>query len=294
MRITAPAPFRSGSRCSTIPQFGNGSYGSGNGVIVNGYPGGDSDYSSLQTKVQKRLTHHLTTLATLHLGQADDRRRQSAARFRRLARRRATGHPRTCRLEHSVSPQDVKYQFTGEVSYDLARRQGPCRQSEWSRQRRTRRMDRQYHRLSQHRDPHPRAGSGTPIGYFNQRADSLCNPGSGAPHTAATWFNYNCFTPREFLPAVSTSPSRIRLCPATRLLTWITYAPPARAMSTCRSTSNSRSARSEILRFETSLQPLQSARNSACQEHQHGNVTADSADPTPSRSATSSARLPQR
>ena len=40
-----------------FPQFGNGNYGSGNGVIVHGYPGGDSEYSSLQTKVQKRLTH---------------------------------------------------------------------------------------------------------------------------------------------------------------------------------------------------------------------------------------------
>ena len=47
-----------------FPQFGNGSYGSGNGVIVHGYPGGDSEYSSLQTKVQKRLTHHFTALAS--------------------------------------------------------------------------------------------------------------------------------------------------------------------------------------------------------------------------------------
>ena len=47
-----------------FPQFGNGNYGDGNGVIVHGYPGGDSEYSSLQTKVQKRLTHHFTTLAS--------------------------------------------------------------------------------------------------------------------------------------------------------------------------------------------------------------------------------------
>ena len=32
--------------------------------MVNGYPGGDSDYSSLQTKVQKRMTKHFTTLAS--------------------------------------------------------------------------------------------------------------------------------------------------------------------------------------------------------------------------------------
>ena len=29
--------------------------------------------------------------------------------------------------------------------------------------------------------------------YFNQRADLTCDPSKGAPHTAATWFNYDCF-----------------------------------------------------------------------------------------------------
>ena len=50
------------------PQFGNGSYGDGNGVVVHGYPGGDSEYSSLQTKVQKRLTSHFTALASFTWG----------------------------------------------------------------------------------------------------------------------------------------------------------------------------------------------------------------------------------
>jgi len=36
----------------------------GTGVGTSGYPAGDSEYSSLQTKVQKRLTGHFTTLAT--------------------------------------------------------------------------------------------------------------------------------------------------------------------------------------------------------------------------------------
>jgi hypothetical protein len=101
------------------PQFGNGSYGSGNGVVVNGYPAGDSEYSSLQSKVQKRLTGHFTTLATFTWGKlmTDD------------------GHPplgfvgnhgnngvqdwRNLRLEHAIAPQDVKYSFTGQASYDL-------------------------------------------------------------------------------------------------------------------------------------------------------------------------------
>ncbi len=88
------------------------------GVIVHGYPAGDSEYSSLQTKVQKRLTHHFTTLASFTWAKlmTDD------------------GNPpldfvgshagniqdwRNMRYEHSVSPQDVKYQFTWQASYDL-------------------------------------------------------------------------------------------------------------------------------------------------------------------------------
>jgi hypothetical protein len=49
-----------------FPQFNDGSIsasGANNGVMAHGYPAGDSEYSSLQTKVQKRLTHHFTTLA---------------------------------------------------------------------------------------------------------------------------------------------------------------------------------------------------------------------------------------
>jgi hypothetical protein len=37
-------------------------------------------------------------------------------------------------------------------------------------------------------------GSGIGQGYFGQRADLTCNPAAGAPHTAAAWFNDNCFS----------------------------------------------------------------------------------------------------
>jgi hypothetical protein len=37
----------------------------------------------------------------------------------------------------------------------------------------------------------PTVGAG--ISYFNQRPDLSCDPSHGAPHTAANWFNYNCF-----------------------------------------------------------------------------------------------------
>ena len=174
------------------PQFGDGSYGSGNGVVAHGYPAGDSEYSSLQTKLQKRLTKHFTSLASFtwaklitddgnpplgfvgaHLGVAQDWHNLN--------------------YEHSVSPQDVKYQFTAQASYDLPIGAGRA--------------------LDLHRVGNAVLGgwttngifylsTGVPIAsplvagnpsYFNQRPDLTCDPSKGAPHTAATWFNFNCF-----------------------------------------------------------------------------------------------------
>jgi hypothetical protein len=172
------------------PQFGNGGYGSGNGVVVNGYPGGDSEYNSLQTKVQKRLTGHFTTLATFTWGKimTDD------------------GHPplgfvgshggnaqdwKDLGLEHSISPQDVKYSFTGQASYDLPIGKGRA--------------------VNLHGVSHAvlggwttnfilYLGTGVPIespsaggspSFFSQRADLTCNP--AAPHNATVWVSYSCF-----------------------------------------------------------------------------------------------------
>ena len=175
-----------------FPQFGNGNYGSGNGVIVNGYPAGDSEYSSLQTKVQKRLTSHFTTLATFTWGKimTDD------------------GNPplgfvgyhhggvqdwRNLRYEHSISPQDVKYQFTGSASYDLPVGKGQAVNLNgvsnavfggWT-----------VNAILYLSTGVPIAPptSGVSDQYFNQRADLICNPASGAPHTTTTWFNPSCF-----------------------------------------------------------------------------------------------------
>lgn len=176
-----------------FPQFGDGSYGAGNGVVAHGYPAGDSEYSSLQAKLQKRLTRHFTSLASFtwaklvtddgnpplgfvgaHLGVAQDWRNLN--------------------YEHSISPQDVKYQFTGQASYDLPIGSGRA--------------------LDLHRVGNAVLGgwtangilylsTGVPIAsplvgantsYFNQRTNLTCDPSKGAPHTATTWFNYNCFT----------------------------------------------------------------------------------------------------
>ena len=100
------------------PQFGNGGYGSGNGVIVNGDPIGDSEYNSLQTKLQKRLTSHFETLVSFTWAKlmTDDGNPPLGFVGSHNGGAQDTQRPR---FEHAVSPQDVKYQFTGEVSYDL-------------------------------------------------------------------------------------------------------------------------------------------------------------------------------
>jgi hypothetical protein len=174
------------------PQFGNGSYGNGNGVIVNGYPAGDSEYSSLQTKVQKRLTSHFTALATFTWGKimTDDGNPPLGFVGTHLG---AAQDWRNLRLEHSVSPQDVKYQFTGQVSYDLPVGNGRAVNLNgfsnaalggWT-----------VNAIAYLSTGVPIASptSGVSPSYFNQRADMTCNPSAGAPHTVAAWFNDNCF-----------------------------------------------------------------------------------------------------
>ncbi|MGD0567450.1 MAG: carboxypeptidase-like regulatory domain-containing protein [Candidatus Sulfotelmatobacter sp.] len=175
-----------------FPQFGNGSYGGGNGVLVNGYPAGDSEYSSLQAKVQKRLTSHFTTLATFTWGKilTDDGNPPLGFVGTHLG---AAQDWRNLNLEHSISPQDVKYQFTGEVSYDLPVGKGrgvnlsgvaDAILGGWTT-----------NAIAYLGTGVPIASptSGVPISYFNQRADMTCNPAAGAPHTVAVWFTDNCF-----------------------------------------------------------------------------------------------------
>ena len=194
-----------------FPQFGNGSFGAGNGVIVSGYPGGDSEYNSLQTRVQKRLTEGFTMLSTFTWGKlmTDDGNPPLGFVGTHF------GSPqdwRNLQYEHSISPQDLSYSFTGQVSYDLPVGKG--------------------RRLHLSGAPNAVLGgwtidgilylsSGVPINapssgtnpsYFNQRADMVCNPAKGAPHTAAEWFSATCFVqpgtenggvPNPFIPGTA-------------------------------------------------------------------------------------------
>ncbi len=181
------------------PQFGSGSYGAGNGVLVHGYPAGDSEYSSLQTKVQKRLTNHFTTLATFTWGKilTDDGNPPLG-----FVGTHAGGAQdwRNLRYEHSVSPQDVKYQFTGQVSYDLPVGKGRAVNLNgfsnaalggWT-------VNAIGYLSTGVPINSPTVGSNIPgvsnVSYFNQRADLTCDPSKGAPHTVAAWFNVNCFS----------------------------------------------------------------------------------------------------
>ena len=176
------------------PQFGNGNYGDGNGVVVNGYPGGDSDYNSLQTKVQKRLTGHFTTLATFTWAKLMTDDSQPPLGFVGFH----LGFPqdwKNMRYEHSVSPQDVKYQFTGLASYDLPVGKGRAVNLSgvsnailggWT-----------INGILYLSTGVPIASPvvGAPISYMpNQRPDLTCDPSRGARHTVAIWFNYNCFS----------------------------------------------------------------------------------------------------
>ena len=177
----------------TFPQFGSGGYGSGNGVIVHGYPGGDSEYSSLQTKLQKRLSAHFTTLASFtwaKLMTDDGNPPLGFVGFH-------AGLPqdwKNINLEHAESPQEVRYQFTMQVSYDLPvgrgralslNRAGNAILGGWTT-----------NGVAYISDGVPIAAPvvGAGLSYFNQRTDMTCDPSQGAPHTAAQWFLPNCFT----------------------------------------------------------------------------------------------------
>ena len=173
-----------------FPQFTNG--GINTGVQYNGLPGGDSEYSSLQAKLEKRLSHGFATLASFTWGKimTDD----SLPPLNFVGYH--AGAPqdwRNLNLEHSIAPQDVKLQFNWQASYDLPFGQG-------------RAVD--LHGLANSlaggwtintivylSDGVPIAspvGTGSP--YFNQRVDLNCNPATNAPRTATQWFSPACFS----------------------------------------------------------------------------------------------------
>ena len=176
-----------------FPQFGSGNYGAGNGVLVHGYPGGDSEYSSLQTKIQKRMTKHFTTLASFTWGKIMTDDGNPPLGFVGSH----GGSPQDAmnlNLEHSVSPQDVKYQFTWQVSYDLPVGKGRALNLNglansilggWT-------ANAVAYMSTGVPIASPIVGAST--SYFNQRPNMKCDPGKGAPHTVDKWFTSDCFS----------------------------------------------------------------------------------------------------
>jgi hypothetical protein len=176
-----------------FPQYGNGSYGTGNGVILNGYPAGDSEYSSLQAKVQKRLTSHFTTLTTFTWGKLMTDDGYPPLGF---VGSHNPGGPQDwldLQYEHSISPQDVKYQFNGQVSYDLPVGKGQrVNLNGFSNAVLGGWTTNAVLYLSTG-VPIPSPSSGIAPGYFNQRADMTCNPASGFQRSVNNWVNNSCF-----------------------------------------------------------------------------------------------------
>jgi len=172
------------------PQFGGG--GANNGVAIHGYPAGDSEYSSLQTKVQKRLTGHFTTLATFTWGKIMTDDGNPPLGFVGTHNGAAQDW-RNLRYEHSVSPQDVKYSFTGQVSYDLPAGKGQAVNLNGVANAIAGGWTVNAILYLSTGVPVASPGSGTPNTPFGQRADMVCNPASGAPHTPTQWFKVDCF-----------------------------------------------------------------------------------------------------
>ena len=176
------------------PQFGNGSYGGGNGVNVSAYPGGDSQYNSLQTKVQKRLTNHFTLLSSFTWAKLMTDDGNPPLSFVG-AHNGAPQDWKNLRLDWAVSPQDVHLQYTGTASYDLPIGSGRAVDlgglgngflGGWTGN---------FILYLSTGIPIASPGSGLEPAYFNQRADMVCDPSIHAPHSQSRWFTTECFRP---------------------------------------------------------------------------------------------------
>ncbi len=174
------------------PQFGTGNYGAGNGVLVNAYPAGDSQYNSLQAKVEKRLTSHFTTLAAFTWGKLMTDNASPPLGF--IGYHGAAPQDwRNLGLEWSLSSQDVKLQFNWLTSYDLP--VGKGRAVDLSGPANLILGGWTANAIVYWSTGVPvNAPTGTGDIYFNQRVDTTCDPGKNAPHTVDMWFNYACFS----------------------------------------------------------------------------------------------------
>lgn len=200
------ATIPQGIALEAYPQFNCGQPSCG--VTINGYPGGDSSYDSLQTKVQKRLTSHFTTLASFTWGKLLSDAYYSPLSF--IGFQGGTGSQdwRDIRLEKALGNQDIKYQFNWMTSYDLPVGNGRALNlSGWRNQAFGNWTANTIVYLS----------TGVPVGapstgtadWFGQRVDQVCDPGKGAPHTTAQWFTPACFADPASQYVAGTAPRNL-------------------------------------------------------------------------------------
>jgi hypothetical protein len=147
----------------------------------------------LQTKLQKRMTKHFTTLASFTWAKLMTDDGNPPLGFVGTH----GGSPqdwKNLNFEHSVSPQDVKYQFTWQASYDLPMGKGRALNLNgisnaalggWT-------TNAVFYLSTGVPIASPVVNAGT--SYFNQRPNMTCDPSKGAPHTAAQWFTASCFS----------------------------------------------------------------------------------------------------
>ncbi len=173
------------------PQFICGDMNCGVGVYAD--PAGHSNYNSLQLKLQKRLTHHFTTLAAFTWSKLLSNDFAPPLGFIGSHGAEAPQDWKNINLDYSISPQDLSYAFSWEASWDLPIGQGRALNlNGWS--------NRVLGGWTANAILFFNSGvpvntpSGTGDVYFNQRVDLSCNPAKGAPHTVAEWFNYSCFS----------------------------------------------------------------------------------------------------
>ena len=172
------------------PQFTTGS--PAGGVSINAAPIEDTIYHSVQAKFEKRLTAHFSTLASFTFGKMLS---TGTVAYSYLGQNNGHQNWRSANLDRSVDPQDVSRWFSWAAFYDLPVGRGRAINTSG--------------RLSNAvlggwtMNSVLYLGSGVPVlvsgnwpnrsTYFGQRPDLTCDPAQGAAHTAAQWFQPNCY-----------------------------------------------------------------------------------------------------
>lgn len=195
------------SQCQALaqyPQFSNGVAPCGGGVGVSNMAIGDSIYHSLQTKLEKRMTRHFTTLTSFSWSKTLSDI-ESPLSFIGSHAGTTFQDWRDRWYERSVSSQDVSWWLSWQMSYDLpVGRDRALNLSNsvangvlggWTVNNVV------------------SLGGGVPVvvspgftdQYLGQRPNLTCDPAKGAPHTSTEWFLPNCFAQPSspFVPGTS-------------------------------------------------------------------------------------------